>query len=160
LMISSALFAALTFLPVGTSRPAGAPAQPVRLTQAEADSLTRVIEKDREDTRQWLKGAATSYLATVARTDFGEKTTMTVGSAAGSDLRIEDPAVSPTPLRVTVVGDSFRVESANGKATFQVKDEELTHATLPPSSIGVGRYTLRLSHQRFPAIIVFDPQSP
>jgi uncharacterized protein len=33
-------------------------------------------------------------------------------------------------------------------------------AIVGPSSIQVGRYTLRLSHQRFPAIIVFDPQSP
>src|SRR5262245_13023824 len=161
-MILSLLFAGLTFLPVGASAPraAGAPAAPVRLTAAEADSLARAIEKDREDTRQWLKSAPTSYLATVARQDFGEKTTMTVGSAASSDVRIDDPAVAPAHLTVTVVGDSFRVTSADGKATFRVKEEERTEATLPPSSVGVGRYTLRLSHQRFPAIIVFDPQSP
>jgi len=36
----------------------------------------------------------------------------------------------------------------------------MTSATLPPSGIKVGRFSLRLSHQRFPAIIVFDPQSP
>jgi len=162
LMVFLGLFAALTFLPVGPSPPAGvaAPSPPARLTPAEADSLTGAIEKDREDTRQWLKSAATSYLATIARRDFGDKTTMTVGSAAGSDLRIEDPAVSPAHLSVTVVGDSFRVVSADRRATFRVKDEDLTEATLPASSIGVGRFTLRLSHQRFPAIIVFDPQSP
>jgi uncharacterized protein (DUF1684 family) len=139
---------------------AAVPAQSARLTQAEQDSLARAIEKDREDTRQWLKSGATSYLATVARRDFDGSTTLTVGSAPGSDVRIEDSAIAPTHLRVTVTGDSFRVESADGRATFKVKDEELKTAVLPPSSIGVGRFTLRLSHQRFPAIIVFDPQSP
>ena len=41
LMIFLGLFAALTFLPVGTYPPAGvaAPSPPVRVTQAEADSL-------------------------------------------------------------------------------------------------------------------------
>jgi uncharacterized protein (DUF1684 family) len=154
-----ALLPVMALLAVAPGR-GGAPSPPVRLTAAETDSLTRAIEKDREDTRQWLKTSPTSYLATIARRDFGEKTTMTVGSAAGSDVRIEDPEVASTHLRVTVAGDSFRVESANGTAKFRVKDEELTEATLPPTSIGVGRYTLRLSHQRYPAIIVFDPQSP
>ena len=161
-MIFSALLATLTLLAVETSPPGGAaaPSRAARLTTAQSDSIARAIEKDREDTRQWLKSAPTSYLATVARRDFGEKTTLTVGSAPGNDVRIDDPAVAPSHLRVTVVGDSFRVESADGKATFRVKDTDLTDATLPPSSIGVGRFTLRLSHQRFPAIIVFDPQSP
>ena len=31
---------------------------------------------------------------------------------------------------------------------------------MDPSSLQVGRFLLRLSHQRFPGIIVFDPQSP
>ena len=157
-----------TLLPVVTllaiaapsSGSAATPSPPARVTPAQADSLTRAIEKDREDTREWLKSAPTSYLATIARRDFAEKTTMTVGSAPANDVRIEDPAIAPAHLRVTVVGDSFRVESADGAAKFRVKDAELTEATLPPGSIGVGRYTLRLSHQRYPAIIVFDPQSP
>jgi uncharacterized protein len=157
-MILTALFV----LTLQATAPASsaAPAQPVHLGATEIDSLTRAIEKDREDTRQWLKSAPTSYLATVARRDFGEQTTLTVGSAPGSDVRIEDPEVAPAHLRVTVVGDSVWVESADGRAAFKVKDEELKRATLPPSSITVGRFTLRLSHQRFPAIIVFDPQSP
>src|SRR5262249_49480372 len=151
LMVLSALIATLTLLAVETSPPRGvaAPSPPARLALAEQDSIARAIEKDRETTREWLKSAPTSYLATVARRDCGEKTTLTVGSAPGSDVRIDDPAVAPSHLRVTVVGDSFRVESADRKATFRVKDEELTAASLPPSSIGVGRFTLRLSHQRF-----------
>jgi uncharacterized protein (DUF1684 family) len=159
IMMPMDLVVALALLAVAPGRPT-APSPPVRLSAAEIDSLTRAIEKDREDTRQWLKSAPTSYLATVARRDFGEQTTLTVGSAPGSDVRIEDPGVAAAHLRVTVVGDSFRVQSADGHATFKVKDDELKEATLPPSGIAVGRFTLRLSHQRFPAIIVFDPQSP
>jgi hypothetical protein len=139
-------------------RASAGPAGPVRLSAA--DSITRAIEKGRAETREWLKSAPTSYLATVDRRDFGDKTTMTVGSAPENDVRLEDPAVARVHLRVTVVGDSFHVESADGRATFKVKDEERTEAMLPPSGIGVGRYMLRLSHQRFPALIVFDPQSP
>ena len=161
LMTPSALLPALIALALQATAPGGGatPAQPVRLPQVEQDSIAIAIEKDRADTREWLKSAPTSYLATVARRDFDEKTTLTVGSAPGNDVRIEDAAIAPAHLRVTVVGDSFRVESV-GSATFKVKDEELKHAVLAPSSIGVGRFTLRLSHQRFPAIIVFDPQSP
>ena len=152
--------AGLLVIPAVSLAAPGMPASPARHSAAEIDSLTRAIEKDREDTREWLKSAATSYLATIARRDFGEKTTMTVGSAPECDLRVEDAEIAPVHVRVTVAGDSFRVQSADGKVRIRVKDAEVTEATLPPSSIGIGRFTLRLSHQRFPALIVFDPQSP
>lgn len=147
---------------VGCGRNAarGGAKQPSGLSAAEADTLLRSYAKDRAETEEWLKSAPTSYLATVLRRDFGDRTSVTVGSAAGNDVRIQDPGVRPRHMRVTVVGDSFRVEALDPGARFQVKDAERTSATLPPSSIQVGRFTLRLSHQRFPAIIVFDPQSP
>ena len=154
------LMAVLLAAPGVAAAGRGMPASPVRLTAALADSIKREIEKDREETREWLKSGATSYLATIARRDFGEKTTLTAGSAPENDLKIDDPEVAPRHLRVTVVGDSFHVTSADGRATFRVKDVEMKEATLSPSSIGVGRFSLRLSHQRFPALIVFDPQSP
>ena len=130
------------------------------MSAAEADTLLQSYAKDRADTEEWLKSAPTSYLATVQRRDFGSSTSLTVGSASGNDVRIEDPGVKPRHLRVTVVGDSFRVEALARGASFKVKDAEMSSATLPASTISVGRFTLRLSHQRFPAIIVFDPQSP
>jgi uncharacterized protein (DUF1684 family) len=130
------------------------------MSAAEADTLLKSYAKDRADTEQWLKTSPTSYLATVQRRDFGNSTSLTVGSAAGNDVRIEDPGVKARHLRVTVVGDSFRVEALVPGAHFKVKDAEMSSATLPPSGITVGRFSLRLSHQRFPAIIVFDPQSP
>lgn len=134
--------------------------RPAGMSAAEADTLLKNYDTDRADTREWLKSKPTSYLATVGRRDFGEMKTLTVGSAATCDVRIEDPGIEPKHLSVTVVGDSFRVESLAPRATFKVKDQETTAATVPPSAIKVGRFTLRLSHQRFPAIIVFDPKSP
>ena len=132
------------------------------LTQAEADTLRLFYAKDRAETDEWLKSKPTSYLATILRRDFNERTSLTVGSAAGNDVRIEDAGIKPRHLQVTVVGDSFRVETLDRRARFQVvKDSTtMTAATLPPSAIKAGRFTLRLSHQRYPAIIVFDPQSP
>ncbi len=130
------------------------------VSAAEADTLLRFYARDRADTEEWLKTSPTSYLATILRRDFGGSPSLTVGSAAGNDVRIEDPGVKPRHLRVTVAGDSFRVEPLVKGAHFTVKDSEMTSATVAPSAIKVGRFTLRLSHQRFPAIIVFDPQSP
>src|SRR5437867_324924 len=130
------------------------------MSAAEADTLLKSYAKDRADTEEWLKTSPTSYLATILRRDFEDRASLTVGSAPGNDVRIEDPGVRPRHLRVTVVGDSFRVETVDPRAKFKVKDAEMTSATLPPSGITVGRFSLRLSHQRFPAIIVFDPQSP
>jgi len=130
------------------------------LSAAEADTLLKFYAKDRADTDEWLKSSPTSYLATVQRRDFEDRASLTVGSAPGNDVRIEDPGVRPEHLRVTVVGESFRVETLDPRARFKVKDVAMTSATLPPSGITVGRFSLRLSHQRYPAIIVFDPQSP
>src|SRR5262245_35509854 len=133
---------------------------PVKLDAVAADTLRAAIEKDRKDTEDWLKSSPTSYLATVQRRDFGDRTSMVVGSAAGADVRIDDPEIQPQRVRVTVIGDSFRVESLAPGAAFVAHKDTLANATLPPSSIGLGRYTVRLSHQRFPALIVFDPKSP
>jgi uncharacterized protein len=75
-------------------------------------------------------------------------------------VRIEDPAVAAHHLRVTVAGDSFQVEALDPLAVFTVGQEPARAVTVGPSAVGIGRFLLRLSHQRFPAIIVFDPQSP
>jgi uncharacterized protein (DUF1684 family) len=136
------------------------PASPVHLDTAAADSIRQRIERDRQETRDWLKSKPTSYLATILRRDFEGKGSLTVGRDADNDVRIDDAAVAPHHLRVTVIGDSFRVEAIDEDAVFRVGDSERREAELPPSTIHLGRFGLRLSHQRFPAIIVFDPQSP
>jgi len=133
---------------------------PVSLTPAERDAVIKDLEKDRAETAQWLKSDPTSYLATIDRRDFEQRKSLTVGRAADNDVRIDDPSVSAHHLRVTVEGDRFRVDAVDPTARFKAGKDETRSAVVEPSAIAVGRFTLRLSHQRFPAIIVFDPQSP
>jgi uncharacterized protein (DUF1684 family) len=130
------------------------------MTPAERDAVLDEIQKDRADTEQWLKNDPTSYLATIDRRDFEQRKTLAVGRAADNDVRIDDASISAHHLRVTVEGDRFRVEAVDPAAAFRAAKAETRSAVVEPSSIMVGRFTLRLSHQRFPAIIVFDPQSP
>lgn len=133
---------------------------PVTLTRSEADSARRAIEKDREDTRSWLKSGPTSYLATTQRVEFLFRDRLSVGRGMDNAVTLADSAVHEHHLLVTVVGDSFRVAGVDDSATFRVKGVVMHAATLPPTSIMVGRHILRLSHQHYPAIIVFDPLSP
>ncbi len=161
-MVIGATAADSTLVPTPKAAAKRAPdvKRPAGMGALQADTLLASYAKDRAETREWLKSKPTSYLATISRKDFDGRPSLTVGSAATSDVRIQDPEIKPSHLRVTVVGDSFRVETLDPAARFKSKDVEMTAATLPPSGIKVGRYTLRLSHQRFPGIIVFDPKSP
>jgi len=136
------------------------PAPPQRLTAAERDSLTRLVEKDRAETDEWLRSSPTSYLSTVARVDFLDRRTLVVGRAADCDVRVDDPEMPEHAMRVTVVGDSFRVESLDPAVPVVAGGQPVREATLPFSTPRLGRWSIRLSHQRFPAIIVMDPKSP
>jgi uncharacterized protein (DUF1684 family) len=138
----------------------GGQATPVKLDKTAADAVVREIQKDRADTEAWLRGDITSYLATVDRQDFGTKKALTVGRAADSDLRIDDGEVMAHHLKVTVEGDKFRVQAVDAAAKFSVGTEDKREAVVDPSSVRIGRFQLRLSHQRYPGIIVFDPKSP
>ncbi|HSQ59993.1 MAG TPA: hypothetical protein VLT84_06135 [Acidobacteriota bacterium] len=96
------LLAGLGATQVGDAAAAARPAKrPPGMTAVEADTLLRYYAKDRAETMKWLKGSPTSYLATVQRQDFGERSSLTVGSAPGNDMRIEDPDVKPRHLRVS-----------------------------------------------------------
>jgi len=139
---------------------APAPVGPAAISAAQADSLRAAYQKDREDTEKQLREGATSYLAAVGRTDFEDKPALVVGRAADCDLRLDDPELAAHHLRVTVAGDSFHVEAIDDTAHFAVRGESRRDAVLGPGAVRVGRYTIRLSHQRFPALIVFDPKSP
>jgi len=130
------------------------------LTAAARDSLTKAIEQDRQDTQKWLKESPTSYLAAVRRIDFESHPALTLGSALGNDVRVRDTSLAAHHLRVSVTGDSFHVQAMDPAAFFLAGKDSLRSATLPASSITVGRFVLRLSHQRFPALILFDPASP
>ena len=135
-------------------------AEPVSLSKAEAGTVIEGIDKDRAETAEWLRSSPRSYLAAVNRVDFGQKPALTVGRATDSDVRLESPDIELHHLRITVEGDRFRVAALDPKAGFKVGEEIKREAVLDPSYIQIGRFLLRLSHQRFPAIIVFDPQSP
>jgi hypothetical protein len=149
----------LLALMLGLAASAG-PARPVKLDPATARAVTAEIEARRAKAREQLRSSPTSYLATVARRDFEDRATLTVGRAPDNDVQLDDPEVQPHHLRVTVDGDRFRVEAIDAEARFSVGGVERREALVPPSAVGVGRFQLRLSHQRFPAIIVFDPKSP
>jgi len=153
---STALAAALL---VAVTVAAEAPG-PMPLTPAQQTAVLEEIRKDRAETEQWLKSGVTSYLATVDRRDFEQRTTLSVGRAADNDVRIDDEAFAPHHLRVTVEGEHFRVEAVDGPARFITNAQETRSAVVGPSVVKVGRFQLRLSHQGYPAIIVFDPQSP
>jgi uncharacterized protein (DUF1684 family) len=84
-----------------------------------------------------------------------------LGRAADCDMHLDDPELAAHHLRVTVEGDSFRVEALDDTAHFRTRDGAIVRlATSGPGFVRVGRFTVRLSHQRFPALIVFDPNSP
>lgn len=155
----------VTTIAIAATALTAAPARPVALSPAEAAKALQEIENDRVQTQKWLQSDPTSYLATIDRRDFGSKGTLTVGRGSGSDLRIDDGSISARHLRITVVGDRFRVEAVDQAARFKTGSDkdgwtETRVATVDPTSLQVGRFLLRLSHQRFPALIVFDPQSP
>ena len=137
-----------------------APAGPFKLSPTAAESVVTAIRKDRDDTRAWLRDSLTSYLATIARVDFGSRTMLTVGRSPDNDVRLEGEGIADHQLQVSVEGDHFDVEALDAPAHFRAGGKELREATLGPSTIRVGRYALRLSHQGFPALIVFDPRSP
>jgi uncharacterized protein (DUF1684 family) len=154
--------------PIGWSADA---APPARTARADAESAIAAIRKDRADTEKWLQSDPGSYLAAVDRRDFGPDQILTIGRAADNDVRLDDPGVLPHHLRVAVEGDRFHLKTVDAGARFAaVKDETQVaggdravakqEALVGPSSIGIGRFQLRLSHQGFPAIIVFDPKSP
>ena len=137
------------------------PVPPVRLSAIAADSVRAAYAKDRQETAENLLKSATSYLAAVARTDFADKPALVVGRAADCDLRVDDPEFAAHHLRVTVQGDSFRVEALDDTAHFMTRGGAIVRAASSgPGFVRVGRFTVRLSHQRYPALIVFDPKSP
>ena len=147
---------AFVFTGCGKSPAAG----PVKLDSAAANAVTAELEKDRAETREWLRSNPRSYLAAIDRIDFGKKSALTVGRADDNDVRLPAAGIEPHHLKVTIDGDRFRVEAVDARADFKVNGGAKREAVLDPSAIQIGRYHLRLSHQRYPAIIVFDPENP
>lgn len=125
-------------------------------------AIRKAIDVERSQALRWLKSDPQSYLAAVKRVDFGGKSALAVGSAADNDVVLE--GLSAHHLKVAADAEGFRVEALDPEAAFTVGKstaaKPVRQAATGPESLGVGRYRLRLSHQGYPAIIVFDPRSP
>jgi hypothetical protein len=72
---SRALTLALALVALAKPQATGA-AGPVQLTKGAAETVIKALQKDRADSENWLRSDATSYLATIARRDFGDKKTL------------------------------------------------------------------------------------
>src|SRR5205814_8742552 len=118
----------MTFVTLDAARAAKG-AGPVKLTPAAADSIRAAYAKARTDAERDLKESPTSYLAAVARTDFGEKPALVLGRGADCDLRVDDPELSAHHLRVSAAGDSFRAEATDDTAHCAVRAEWPRSAT-------------------------------
>jgi len=126
---------------------------------APADTFEAAALADRKDTVRFFHENAMSPLATILRQDFPpDGGWLTVGSAPDNAVVLAD--LLPHHLRVRVVGEGFRAEAVDTAARFVAHDTPQSAADLAPSAIGVGRYSVRLSYQNAPALIVFDPQKP
>ena len=125
--------------------------------------ILAAVAKDRKETQDWLKSDPTSYLAAVNRISFGEKPSLTVGEAGGNDVVLKGGGLKARHLELKVVGEKFSVKAVDAAATFTAgkSTEPIREQLAKGGKIGLGaRYQLRLSHQGYPAVIVFDAKSP
>src|ERR1700760_3757302 len=103
----------------------------------------KALLQERTDTAAHYRDPRKSPLAAVARYDLEVGKTVRIGSGANCEVRLE--GVQPPPIKLTALEKGFEVDGRPA----------------PPSmTFSVGRYTLRLSHQNFPAVMVLDPKSP
>ena len=105
------------------------------------------LVKDRESTLASFRDPHASPLAAVARHDFAGDRPMTFGSAPDSDVPLEGVPARAAVVRALPDG-------------FELEREGKTERLAPGAKVPLGRYTLRLSHQNFPGVVVLDPQSP
>ena len=109
--------------------------------------LTALIEA-RERTSRNFRDPRQSPLAAVARHDFRGEEPLVFGSAPDDEVQLE--GLGPHAARITVRGDHFEIE----------RDGKVESLPAGGARFGLGRYTLRLSHQNFPSVVVLDPESP
>jgi hypothetical protein len=102
----------------------------------------KALMDERAETLQAFHDPRKSPLAAVGRYEFNADRALIFGSAEDCDVRLE--GIAPHAASLKALADKF----------------ELDGKSLPPSTtVPLGRYSLRLSHQNFPAVVVLDPQS-
>jgi len=115
---------------------------------------------ERRQTLEAFRDPHRSPYAAVDRRDFSGSHPLVLGSGDDCDLRLE--GLRPRHARLRVDGDSFLVEAIDPGAVVEVAPAGVTRrARVPPGArVELGRYTVRLSHQNFPALVLLDEQSP
>jgi hypothetical protein len=115
---------------------------------------------ERRQTLDAFRDPHRSPYAAALRRDFAGSQPLTLGSGEECDLCLE--GLRPRHARIRVDGDSFLVEALDPDATVEIAPGGPTRrARVPPGArVGLGRYTVRLSHQNFPALVLLDPRSP
>ena len=98
------------------------------------------LRAEREETLREFHDGTRSPLAAVERHDFTGDRPISFG--AKGDVRLA--GVDET-ITIRALADGFEVD---GKRVG------------PSEKVRLGRYTLRLSHQNFPAVVVLDPENP
>ena len=112
-----------------------------RATRPDADpsEYVRSIEELRERARAALRGR-TSTLAAVARHEIPIGSALRFGPGDAVDVRLVG---MDRDVEIRALADGFTVDGVPSD----------------PRSLDAGRYTLRLSHQNYPAVVVLDSQS-
>ena len=127
---------------------------------APADSFETRTLADRAESVTFFHENALSPLATILREDLPRDGWLTIGSAADNAVVLADSSVAAHHAKVRIDGQGFRVEALDPEARLDIQGESKREADLGPTTIGVGRYRVRLSYQNAPAVIVFDPEKP
>jgi hypothetical protein len=113
-------------------------------TETRDDAATaeyiRRVEEHRAEIRAALRGP-TSSLAAVARHELPVGSRLVFGADASADVQL--PGIART-VSVEATRDGFLVDGVASR----------------PTGIAAGRYTLRLSHQNYPAVVILDGESP
>ncbi|MFL5278789.1 MAG: DUF1684 domain-containing protein [Myxococcales bacterium] len=115
---------------------------------------------ERRQTLEAFRDPHRSPYAAVDRRDFSGSHPLVLGSSDDCDVRLE--GLRPRHAQIRVDGDSFLVEAIDPGAMVEVTPAGVTRrARVPPGSrVELGRYTVRLSHQNFPALVLLDEHSP
>jgi uncharacterized protein len=102
----------------------------------------KALQEERAATLAAFHDPRKSPLAAVARHEIPVGCELVFGSDQACDVVLEEVAPKAMTLRAL----------ANG---FELDGKPLA----PSTTLPLGRYTLRLSHQNFPAVVVLDPRS-
>jgi hypothetical protein len=111
-----------------------------RATLPDADEYVRSVEDRRAKALASLRGP-TSVLAAVARHEIPVGSQLRFGPGQGVDVRL---AGMTRDVAIRALADGFEIDGVPSQ----------------PRSVDAGRYTLRLSHQNYPAVVVLDAESP